>query len=168
MRINATRKAGGSARSQTAARSAAHTPGPAARSRSSASSMYCHGAIGSAGMICTGWSNCEQNRAARLGWRVMTVCTASRSRCGSSGPVTVMSSCIAYSIAGILGGAGVEEQSLLQGGQRQDIGDPVVLRPARRSGVGSAGRGRCRTESARLRRVGHERRCRPARQTTAG
>ena len=27
----------------------------------------------------------------------------------------------------VAGGAGVKEQSLLQGGQRQDIGDPVVL-----------------------------------------
>ena len=47
-------------------------------------------------MICTGSSNCSQNRAARFGCRVTTVCTASRSRCGSSGPVTVISSCTAY------------------------------------------------------------------------
>ena len=45
------------------------------------SSTYRQGATGSAGMICTGSSNCSQNRAARLGWRFTTACTASRSRC---------------------------------------------------------------------------------------
>ena len=44
------------------------------------SSTYRQGATGSAGMICTGSSNCAQNRAARLGCRLTTVCTASRSR----------------------------------------------------------------------------------------
>ena len=53
-------------------------------------------ATGSAGMICTGSSNCSQKRAARLGCRLTTACTASRRRCGSSGPVTVISSCTAY------------------------------------------------------------------------
>ena len=60
------------------------------------SSTYRHGTTGSAGMICTGSSNCSQNRATRLGCRLTTVCTASRSRCRSSGPVTVISSCTAY------------------------------------------------------------------------
>ena len=77
-------------------------------------------------MICTGSSNWSQNRAARLGWRVTTVCTASRSRCGSSGPVTVISSCTAYTSSLALRGAGVKQQPLLQRGQRQNIGDPVL------------------------------------------
>ena len=98
-------------------------------------------------MICTGSSNCGQNWAARLGWRLTTVCTASRSRWGSSGPVTVMSSCTAYTSSPepwVV--AGVEEQSLLQGGQRQDVGDPVVLRQLvdlvlAQPGGGDVGRG---------------------------
>ncbi|SKU40192.1 Uncharacterised protein [Mycobacteroides abscessus subsp. abscessus] len=47
-------------------------------------------------MICTGSSNLLSNRAARLGWRLTTVRTASCSRSASNGPVMVMSSCMAY------------------------------------------------------------------------
>ena len=65
-------------------------------------------------------------------------------------------------------GAGVEEQSLLQRGQRQDVGDPVLLLQLvdlllAEPGGGDIGRG----QPAR-RRVAHARRCRPGRQTTAG
>ena len=48
--------------------------------RSASSSTYRHGTTGSAGMTCTGSSNCAQNRATRFGCRLTTVCTASRSR----------------------------------------------------------------------------------------
>ena len=83
---------------------------------------------GSAGMICTGSSNWSQKWATRCGCRCTTVCTASRSRCGSSGPVNVKSSCTAYrSPVAVVGGAGVEEQALLQRGQRQHVGDSVLL-----------------------------------------
>ena len=98
VRINATRKAGWPSRSQTAARSAAHIRWICSSTSGSpaSSSTYRQGTTGSAGMICTGSSNWLLNRAARFGCRFTTVCTASRRRCGSSGPVTVISSCTAY------------------------------------------------------------------------
>ena len=106
---------------------------------------------GSAGMICTGSSNCGQNRAARFGCRSTTVRTASRSRWGSSGPLKVMSSCTAYTsssparcwrgraVPAAAGSAAARRRSRCAGA-------------ARRSGVGSAGPARCPTGSARPRR----------------
>ena len=101
---------------------------PRHRASSRRSSTYRHGVSGSAGMICTGSSNWSQKRAARLGWRLTTVCTASRSRSASSGPVDGdVQLHRVHVVAGILRGAGVEQQALLQRGQRQHVGDPVLL-----------------------------------------
>ena len=67
-----------------------------------------------------------------------------------------------------LRGAGVEEQSLLQGGQRQHVSDPVLLLQLvdlllAQPGGGDIGRGQPAAAA-----VAHARRCRPGRQTTAG
>ena len=129
MRINAARKAGWSARSQTAARSAAHRLLDLLIDiATGASSTYSHGVTGSAGMTCTGSSNCSQKRADRLGWRVTTAFTAShrRSRVKRAGHGDIQLHCVHIAIVAVRG-AGVEQQSLLHRGQRQDIGDPVLL-----------------------------------------
>ena len=110
-------------------------------------------ATGSAGMICTGSSNCPQKRAARWGWRVTTVCTASRSRCGSSGPVTVMSSCTAYTSSSCRARCWRGRAVPAAAGSAAGCRRSGIAAAARRSAVGSAGRVRYRTGSARRRRA---------------
>ncbi len=97
-----------------------------------------------------------------------TVCTASPSRCASSGPLQRDIQLHRVHVAGALCGVRVEEQSLLQRGQRQDVGDTVVPAAARRSRPGSTRRGRYPMESIRRRRFAHARRCRPGPRTTTG
>ena len=76
-----------SARSQTAARSAAHIRWICSSTSTTAAAQVdiAPRPTGSAAMICTGSSNRSQNRATRCGCRVTTACTASRRRSGSSG-----------------------------------------------------------------------------------
>ena len=98
----------------------------------------------------------------------MTVCTASPQAVGveraGDGDVELHR---IHVVAGAVGGGGVEDQSLLQGGQRQDVGDPVVLRSSSiwswlsRAGAMSEG-------VSPPPPCGRERRCRRARQTTTG
>ncbi|SHW93603.1 Uncharacterised protein [Mycobacteroides abscessus subsp. abscessus] len=90
VRTNATRNAGSSVRSHTAARSAARM----CMTSSSVASSIRQATSGAAGMTCT--SSPAWKRAAMFGCRSTTVCTASRSRSASSGPARVRSSCTAY------------------------------------------------------------------------
>ena len=78
-------------------------------------------------MICTGSSNCWQNRAAKWGCRAdhRVHRIAQPVRVEPAGEVK--SSCTAYiSSSSPLRRAGVEEQPLLQGCQRQHVGDPIL------------------------------------------
>ena len=120
-------------------------------------------------MICTGSSNCRQNRAARLGWRLTTVCTASRSRCGvkRAGHGDIQLHRI-HIVVAALRGAGVEEQPLLQRGQRQNVGDPVLLLQLVDLLLAQPGRRDIRRRQPAPTAVAHARRCRPGRQTTTG
>ena len=105
-------------------------------------------------MICTGSPNCSREAGRQVGMAGRPRCAPHRAAgAGRAAPVTVMSSCTAYtSSLDALREGGVEQQPLLQRGQRQHVGDLVLPAAARRSAAGSAGPARYRTASARRHR----------------
>ena len=113
-----------------------------AASTSASRSTYRHGTTGSAAMICTGSSNCcaESGHQVRMpgDHRVHRIAQPVPDQ---ARPLTVIPSCTAYT-SSPPGGAGVKQQPLLQRGQRQNIGDPILPLQARRSAAGSAGQAR--------------------------
>ena len=142
MRINATRKAGGSVRSQTAARSAAHTCWIcSSTSRSQVEFDVLPGRLG------VGRDDLHRlvELLAEPGGQVGVAVDDGVH--GVVQPVGVERAGDGHvelhriQVTEILSGAGVEEQSLLEGGQRQDVGDAVLLLQLVDLVLGQPGRG---------------------------
>ena len=171
VRINATRNAGGSARSQTAARSAAHSRWIcSSRSASFVAEVdVLPGRHGIGGDDLYRLVELVAESGGQVGvavdHRVHRVAQPVGVQRAGHGDVELHR---IHVVVAAVRGAGVEEQPLLQRGQRQDVGDPVLLVQFVDLLLGEPGRGDIgggQPAAAVLRRA---RRCRPGRRTTVG
>ena len=133
MRISATRKAGGLARSQTAARSAAHSCWICASTSLSYATVGVQFGVppGSCGIgrddlhrLVELVAEAGREVGVPVDHGVHRLAQPARVKRAGHGDIQLHR---IHSVVGTLRGAGVKQQPLLQRGQRQDVGDPVLL-----------------------------------------